>query len=90
MTKHPKRRPRDPNMARAARDHQIPNFSVSCNKREDNADFYASAIGQGHGGSGSGDGSMKSDSITLGAIQSRLVKYIGRLLQDTRPSSSSL
>jgi hypothetical protein len=31
MTKHPKRRPRDPNMAR---DHQIPNFSVSCNKRE--------------------------------------------------------
>jgi len=45
-------------MARAARDHQIPNFSVSCNKREDNADFYASAIGQGHGGSGSGDGSM--------------------------------
>jgi hypothetical protein len=75
------------NGERPTHDHQTPSYSVSCNKREDSADFYGSTIGQGHGGSGSGDGSMKMDTFTTEAIHDRLVKFITKLLEDAKPYS---
>jgi hypothetical protein len=69
-------------------DHQVPHFSVVCDKRGDGVNFHESTIGQGHGGSSSSSGSAKLHEITGELIQARLVKYLGKLLNDAKPFAS--
>lgn len=65
--------------------HETPHFSVIANKREGSVNFHASTIGEGHGGSSGGQGSVAIGELTKEFLQERVTAYLEKLMRDSAP-----
>jgi hypothetical protein len=73
---------RDGQKTQGYANHQLPQFSIYCDKAKRDVWFHESTMGPGHGGSGGSSGRAQLAELTPDVMQQRAVTYFKKLMKD--------